>query len=73
MRAYVRTRTRRRDGSQEGDGEEEGGGEEEEGGWVIIRSPTSNSSNSRHNSLVALFVSSAHAKSHGSYKGGFHK
>ena len=47
------------------DGEEE---EEEEGGWVIIRSPTSNSS--RHNSVVAVFVSSAHAKSHGSYLGG---
>ena len=71
MRAYVRTRTRRRDGSQEGDGEEEGGGEEEEGGWVIIRSPTSNSSgtgSSQHNSgFVALCVSSAHDKSHGSY------
>ena len=43
------------------------------GGWVIIRSPTSNSGtgSSQHNSgFVALFVSSAHDKSHGSYQEG---
>ena len=42
-------------------------------GWVIIRSPTSNSGtgSSQHNSgFVALFVSSAHDKSHGSYQEG---
>ena len=43
------------------------------GGWVIIRSPTSNggTGSSQHNSgFVALSVSSAHDKSHGSYQEG---